>query len=217
VRSVPRGATVSIDGEPAGITPWTGDLPPGRHRASLTYDGYDRTEKVFSLSPEEAMDVDVHLARSEPAPVAAPATAPVAAPVAAPAPEPAPAAAPASALTSLPPEPTRSSSPVRTMGIVTMGVGGGALAGSLVFELLRQKSVNDAKKDSTQIGYASKVNDANDRQTAARVLLGVGAGLVVTGGVLFFVGKPSTNHSEIAVGCTPGQCGATAFGSFRGL
>src|SRR5205814_3706725 len=40
VRSTPRGATVAIDGEPVGVTPWSGDLPPGRHRATLVYEGY---------------------------------------------------------------------------------------------------------------------------------------------------------------------------------
>jgi hypothetical protein len=226
VRSTPRGATVAIDGDPAGVTPWTGDLPPGRHRLALVYDGYERSERWLVLPPEHALDVDVHLARAEPKAAAvvatpagipaAPRTAPPAAtPVSAPNPAekavPSAATAPVSS-----PEPSSSgSSAVRTIGIVTMGVGGAALGGALTFELLRRQAESDAKKDPTQAGYASKLDQANERQMAARVLLGVGAGLVVTGGVMFFVGGPSSEHrTEIAMGCGPIQCGATASGRF---
>lgn len=225
VRSVPRGGTVTIDGEPAGVTPWTGDLPPGRHRLAVAYDGYERNERWFVLPPDHAIDVDVRLARAEPkaaavvaTPDAAPAlpqTAPPAAtPVSTPKPEKAVPSA-ATAPVSLPEPSSSGSSAVRTIGIVAMGVGGAALGGALTFELLRRQAESDAKKDPTQPGYASKLDQANDRQMAARVLLGVGAGLVVTGGVMFFVGGPSSEHrTEIAMGCIPGQCGATASGRF---
>jgi tetratricopeptide (TPR) repeat protein len=221
VRSVPRGATVTVDGDPAGVTPWTSDLPPGRHRLSLVYDGYERSERWFVLPPDHAIDVDVSLGREKPKPaVVAPSAAAPAVAAAAPPPskEPAPAqsAVPSAAIAPVStPEPTSSgSSGVRTAGIVTMSVGAAALGGALTFEILRRQSENDAKKDPTQAGYASKISQADDRQMAARVLLGVGAGLVVTGGVMFFVGGPSEHRTEIALGCLPGACGASASGRF---
>jgi len=226
VRSVPRGATVAVDSDPAGVTPWTGDLPPGRHRLAVAYEGYERTERWFVLPPDHAIDVEVHLTRPEPkaAAVGVPlAAAPPASPKAPPAapPEspskPAEKAVPTAAIAPVSvPEPSSSgSSTVRTIGIVTMGVGGAALGGALAFELMRRDAENDAKKDPTQYGYAAKLDKANDDQMAARVLLGVGTGLVVTGGVMFLVGGPSSKHpTEIAMGCVPGRCGATASGRF---
>jgi len=208
VRSIPRGATVAIDGEPAGVTPLTTDLPPGHHRLTLTRDDYDPTERPFTLSPDEAQDIDVRLTQK-----GASASPPVPVPV----PESASPPPPTTTLTPVPPEPSRASSPtVRTLGIVGMSVGGAALGGALTFELLRQSSVNDAKKDNTQIGYASKLSAANDRQTASRVLLGVGAGLAVTGGILFLVGNARTERTgtELAVGCSYGECSARASGRF---
>ncbi|HVW25323.1 MAG TPA: PEGA domain-containing protein [Polyangiaceae bacterium] len=208
VRSVPRGATVAIDGEPAGVTPLTTDLPPGTHHLTLTHEGYEKTERSFTLSPELAEDVDVRLARAT-TPEGAPA------PVSVPPPESA-TSAPAASTSELPPAPREAKSPtLRTVGIVGMSVGGAALGGALAFEILRHDSVDDAKKDKTQIGYASKLDAANDQQTAARVLLGVGAGLAVTGGVLFFVGNSKREQpTQIGLACDYVLCGARASGRF---
>jgi hypothetical protein len=224
VRSVPHGATVTIDGDPAGVTPWTNDLAPGHHRLIVVYEGYERSERGFVLPPDHAIDIDVRLARTEPgaagisAPSAAAAGRTDSPPSAATAKEStsAQSAVPSAAIAPVSqPEPKRSSGAARTVGIVTMGVGGLTLGGALAYELLRQEAQNDAKKDPTQYGYAKKIEQANDRQTTARVLLGVGAGLVVAGGVLFIVGGPSSEHrTEVALGCGPGRCGATASGRF---
>ena len=212
VRSVPRGATVAIDGEPAGVTPLTTDLPPGRHRLAFTYEGYERDERVVTLSPDIAQDVDLRLTR---------ATTPEGAPSAVAAPPPSPAAAPQSAPAastselSAPVEPKAKSPTMRTLGIIGMSVGGAALGGSLAFEILRRDTVDEAKKDKTQIGYASKLETANEQQTAARVLLGVGAGLAVTGGVLFFVGNSKHEQpTQIGLACNSMLCGARAVGRF---
>jgi tetratricopeptide (TPR) repeat protein len=211
VRSIPRGATVAIDGEPAGVTPMTTDLPPGRHRLTMTHDGYEKAERLFNLAPDEAQDIDTRLAQAAPA-AAAPA---VPAPVPGEPPPDSAAQAPPSAPYTAPAPRSQAASPtMRTLGIIGMSVGGAALGTSLAFEILRRDSVNDAKNDPTQVGYASKLNAANDRQTASRVLLGVGAGLAVTGGVLFFVGARGTHSTEIALGCSPALCGARAFGRF---
>jgi hypothetical protein len=212
VRSIPRGATVAIDGEPAGVTPLTTDLPPGRHRLALTYEGYQRGERLFTLSPDVAQDIDVRLTRATtregaPAAVAVPPA------TAAPAPQSPPAASTSEMAT---PAPSTARSPtLRTLGIIGISVGGAALGGSLAFEIMRRDSVDEAKKDKTQIGYASKLQSANDQQTAARVLLGVGAGLAVTGGVLFFVGNSKHEHpTEVGLACTSMLCGARAAGRF---
>jgi hypothetical protein len=212
VRSVPRGATVAIDGEPSGVTPLTTDLPPGRHRLALTYEGYQREERVFTLSADVAQDIDVRLTR---------ATTPgdtqsaVAVPPPSPGSEQQSAPAASTSAVSMPVESTAKSPTLRTLGIIGMSAGGAALGGSLVFEILRRNSVDEAKNDKTQIGYASKVQTANDQQMASRVLLGVGAGLAVTGGVLFFVGNSKREApTEISLACNSMLCGARAAGRF---
>jgi hypothetical protein len=176
----------------------------------LSHDGYEKAEQSFTLLPDVAMDVNVKLtAATTPEAGAAAAAAPPSPP------EPASTAATAPVQEATEPPPSSSSKTLRTLGIVGMSAGGAALGGALAFEILRRDSVDDAKKDQTQVGYASKLGTANDRQTAARVLLGVGAGLAVTGGVLFVIGA-TNGHSrtEIALGCKGALCGAHASGRF---
>src|ERR1043165_8905910 len=40
ISSTPTGATVSVDEQPVGVTPWTGDLTPGKHHVLLRTRGY---------------------------------------------------------------------------------------------------------------------------------------------------------------------------------
>lgn len=73
VLSRPEGATVLLDGKPVGITPWTGETYPGKHRLALALDGYSPQEQVIELDAHRARDVSlVLLPRPEAAPVAAP-------------------------------------------------------------------------------------------------------------------------------------------------
>jgi hypothetical protein len=53
------------------------------------------------------------------------------------------------------------------------------------------------------------------RQTAARVLAGVGGALLVTGGVLFLVDRQREPGARVAVGCYGAGCGLFARGSFQ--
>src|SRR4029079_624414 len=103
-------------------------------------------------------------------------------------------------------EPERSSSSAtRTVGIVLGSVGVAALGGALPAELLRENAEDSAKKEKTQRAYNSQVDTMEASQTAARVLLGVGGGLLITGGVLFFVGAPrkeNSSRSDVALACT---------------
>ena len=40
VTTVPPGAALTIDGQPIGVTPWTGELAPGSHALDLRAEGY---------------------------------------------------------------------------------------------------------------------------------------------------------------------------------
>jgi hypothetical protein len=199
--STPTGATVAVDGRPVGVTPWTGDLLPGRHRVELSLRGYDDKAQEVDLAAHRAQDVSIGLqAQATPNAPAAVAVAPVAQPT--------------------PSEPKDQSSETGGgMGIwpwVTLGAGGAALGGALVFELMRRSSESDAEADKTQIGYQEKLEEMESRQTTARILAGVGGALVIAGGVLVVLDMTSDKKQTASIGIapTPGGAFATASGRF---
>ena len=57
VLTTPAGATVRIDGASRGVTPWTGELPPGSHRLELQASGYRDSTQVFELPAQHAIDI----------------------------------------------------------------------------------------------------------------------------------------------------------------
>ncbi len=69
VMSQPEGATVLLGGRPAGITPFTGETYPGKHRLALKLDGHASQEQVVELDAYAARDVSlVLLPEPKPAP-----------------------------------------------------------------------------------------------------------------------------------------------------
>jgi tetratricopeptide (TPR) repeat protein len=187
VLSSPPGATVAIDGRPVGVTPFTGEFPPGTHQVDFALRGYADAQQQVDLSASESRDVMIHLERS-----AEPAAAPTSA---------APAATPTPPPASIPTTPTYSDTPAPgpKFGIwpwVTMGAGAAVLGGSLAFELSRRSAESDAKKEPTQIGYQSKLDAMQTRQTTARILAGVGGGLVLIGGTLLAIDLGSAHAAQ---------------------
>jgi tetratricopeptide (TPR) repeat protein len=75
VLSEPVGATLVLDGKPAGITPWTGETYPGKHRLLLELAHHLPTERVIDVEANEARDFSLALS-PEPKPVALPLSAP---------------------------------------------------------------------------------------------------------------------------------------------
>src|SRR5262249_4852853 len=61
VLSSPPGATVSIDGRPVGVTPFTGEFPPGQHQVDFALRGYADVSQQLDLPAAEARDVIVRL------------------------------------------------------------------------------------------------------------------------------------------------------------
>jgi tetratricopeptide (TPR) repeat protein len=204
VMSTPSGATVLVDDRPVGVTPWTGDLFPGRHRVALTLRGYDDQTLEVDLAAHRSQDVSATLAQS-----AAPGGAAAAAATGA---ETAPA-------TSAPVD-RPSDEGGKKFGIlpwVTIGAGGAVLGGALAFELMRRSSEKDAESEQTQIGYQEKLDEMESRQTTARILAGVGGALVIAGGVLLVLDLGSSEKKAAAtltLEPTPGGAFASARGSF---
>lgn len=177
VLSSPSGATVAIDGNPLGVTPLTVELSPGAHSALLSLRGYADAPTDFTLPAATPLDVSVTLR-----PVARSGT--------------------------VPPAPT--SETKRRFGIapyITLGVAGACLGAAGIFELSRRSAQNSAQNEQVQRTFEDDLNSIDNRRTAARVLLGVGSVLAVTGGALLLFNPRVTPESRAVVAGVPG--GAT--------
>jgi hypothetical protein len=204
VLSEPAGATVALDGLPRGVTPWTGEIAPGSHQLELNLAGYAPAAQRVELDPNRSQDVVITL--SEAAAVA---------PSLEPPPE-SPRPAPAQpARVGDKPVDSRNRSMFITIGWAGIGAGAAALGAGLVFEVLRSSAVDDTRKQTTQVGYADRLDTAESRQTAARVLVGTGAAVAVAGGVFLWLGlKQPSGAPAVTAACLPGACWSVVRGGF---
>ncbi|HEY5376604.1 MAG TPA: PEGA domain-containing protein [Polyangiaceae bacterium] len=173
VLSTPSSATVSIDGNPLGVTPLTVELPPGAHSALLTLRGFSDAQVRFTLTVATPIDLRVQL---QPAP-----------------------AQPTSLVAA---EPRG-----RRFGIapyITLGAGAVLLGTAALFEVGRHSAQSAAKDDATQLDYERDVNAMNSRQTMARVFVGVGAAVTITGAALLVFNTRLTPETRARVSGSPG-------------
>jgi tetratricopeptide (TPR) repeat protein len=204
ILSRPLGATVIVDGKRVGEAPWTGELKPGRHRAVLKLDGHPDTTRDFLLPPQHAIDLDVALldprsTDSKPTTTAAART--------------------RRGSTKVAPAHDRGSSGLSRVHPWTwaaLGAGVAGLGAALGFELARHSAERDARSAPDQIAYQADYYSMKSRQTTARVLLGVGGALTVTGGVLLYLDltPASSSSAEVGMGCATRWCGMSARGRF---
>lgn len=214
VISEPAGATVVLNGEPVGVTPWTGEITPGEHALSVKLEGYVEATQQFTLAAERATDLEVTLEALPPAPPVSPSV-----PVK---------SAEAPLAGQVPGEETRASGrPVISAATwVAFGIGVGALGGALGFELARRSSEDEARNDATQVGALDSYQNMEDQQRAARIFVGVGAAAVLTGAILLYFDLSSRaklrdvarGHQgprrRIALSCARTNCTLAASGSF---
>ncbi len=201
VFSAPAGASVEIDGKKVGTTPWTGELPPGRHVAVLRLDGHRDVQKDFHLGPDRAVDLDLALVPGAPL-------------------------SPAKHSDSVPPAPPAGTPSARAdssegarvspLTWVALGVGAVGLGGALGFEFARRGAEDDAESATTQLGHQERHDAMEGHQTVARVLLGVGAVGLAAGGVLLYLdlGGKGDRSTTATFGCGAAQCGFSARGAF---
>jgi hypothetical protein len=188
VLSKPEGATVVIDGEPLGATPWTGELRPGKHQVELRLRGYQDVERYIEVQAHRAEDFSFDLAPG--APPKAP-------------------AAPASDS----PAPDDSGDAVGPWTWVALGAGGLALGGAAGFEVARANATDEAR-EAPQVDYEDKVDTARRYQTTARILAGVGGALLVTGTVLLVLDISRSPSPPVAASCGGDGCFVSGYGTF---
>jgi hypothetical protein len=187
VQSTPAGATVAIDERALGVTPLTVELRPGSHHVLLTLRSFSDLAQDFSLEASTPLDLSLDLkAAPSPPPL-------VAAPGGAPAPVATPRAPPKDA--------------GRHFGVVpwiTLGAGAAALAGAAVFEVRRRSAEGAAQQDTTQLAAQDDLDARDSRQTTARIFLGLGGVLVVTGALLVVLEPKATPQSRAVISPVPG-------------
>ncbi len=211
VFSNPAGATLRIDDNALGITPFTTEIAPGPHTATLTLERYKTAQQSFELRPDRSMDLRVEL---EPTPsIAATAFAPETTPVIT--------ASVAQPLTQSPPAsrpPADLARPSRSINSTTwaaLGVGTALLGGSVIFEFMRASAEKDARKAS-QFAYQSEYDTMKSRQTVARVLAVAGGVALTTGVVLLTVDltRLAPVHSASLRSCGSSGLCPTLIGDF---
>jgi tetratricopeptide (TPR) repeat protein len=177
VLTSPPGATVAIDGTPLGVSPLTVELRPGSHEALLSRRGFSDFTGSFVLPQAAPLDFSVTLTP---------------------------------AAQSAPPPVDTDREPGRRFGIVpylTLGAAAVCLGGAGIFELSRRSAESSAANEDVQVDYERHIDAMNSRQTTARVLLGVGGALAVTGAALLVFNTRLTPESRAVVAGVPG--GAT--------
>jgi hypothetical protein len=190
VLSTPPGATVLIDDIARGMTPWTGEMPPGPHRLTLRARGYEDVRQDFDLSPRHSSDLVYQLR-----------------------------AAQTHVPTYLPPiaQASPSAEPGPSVAWWTWAAFGGSaalLVGSGAFELSRRHLEKQAPREQVQIPAGGAYDTMTSRKHVARVLLGSGAALGVVGGVSLYLDltRRGSHDTSVGLACDGMDCQAVARG-----
>lgn len=116
--------------------------------------------------------------------------------------------------------------PIQPLTWSFLGVGVGALAGGLAFELSRSASAERAGSASSPESAAEHRGAADAKQMASLLLLGVGGAFVVGGGVLLVIdlnrdgtaastgASDRSSQARLSVPCAPEFCGLLTYGNF---
>lgn len=68
IETEPPKASFSIDGNPAGTTPFEGDVPQGEHTLEVGLEGYKTVQQQFSLEPGQRLSLKLALSAAAAAP-----------------------------------------------------------------------------------------------------------------------------------------------------
>jgi tetratricopeptide (TPR) repeat protein len=214
VISEPSPAAVQIDGREVGVTPWTSELSPGKHRVALSRAGYSPIFYDVELPRERALLVQVSLS---PLRASEPSDGSQAERIAA-----GPRKPPVQISAEPMPMPAVAHSGPSPVGWAALGIGGASLIGAGVFELLRHSAQEDARNPDTSQLRAVERRDASETyQTTARVLAGAGVGSLVVGSAVLLLtsGRSSEEHSlpgtTASLSCGPANCGVGLMARFQ--
>jgi hypothetical protein len=195
--SVP-GAAVSVDGEPAGQTPLTRMLKPGKHELHVSHPGFYTVERLVSVEPGQTTRDVIRL-------VAMPGTEPL-------------------ALPPPPPEQPVASGGLRVSvaGWVALGAGLAAAGAGTWLAVASHNNQNELSagynpaRNSYQ-GFRSQAVTGQNQATWANVCFGIAGAGLVTFGILTWVSSSapaSAPHASLGVGASPQGASLSLSGSF---
>ena len=172
IDSQPPAASLSVDGRVVGVTPWTGELAPGKHRLRLAAKGRQVLSRPLDVPREHATDWSFTLP---------------------------PRVNQQRPLMTSRPQPVVEAHPLGAWPWVTLGLAGGSLLAAGAFELSRRSAEDDARNEASQLGYAEKRDSVESRKRTARVFAAAGGGLLLTSGILFFIDAHGGRRKEVSV------------------
>jgi hypothetical protein len=171
VTVAPPQAQLSVDGQlQSGSTPFTLELPAGKHQIQVTAPGYVTEQREIEAQPAAHINHGFELA-AEPPP---------APPPAAPAPEPA--------------APTEAKSSNKVPAYVTLGVAGAAAVAGTIFGIQALSAKSDFDKNPTD----SHADDVERNGLIADMAFGIAITLGVTGIVLLTSDEPEETATASA-------------------
>lgn len=200
VITTPPGATVRVDDVSRGVSPWTGELPPGQHRLELQAPGYKDASHVFELPARHAIDLLYDLERTAAAPV--------------------PVVAAAQRSVEVPAPALEGTSRVSWWTWTAFGGSAALLLGAGALELSRRGMEAEIKADleqseQTQFDIRPRYDDMSSRTVLARVVLGTGVLVGALGGLSLYWDLRSEPASPvIGFACSGDECSALAKGSW---
>jgi tetratricopeptide (TPR) repeat protein len=174
INTTPSGATVRLDGEPAGSTPISKSVKAAVHTVEISLPGYEPAQRDIETSAEHSSQIDMTLR-----PLAAKLT-----PVYADNPLPA-AATPGVSVQAAPTGPRK-----RLWTWLALGAGGAFAAGGALLGASAQSDANKLTTASTPWSQAQAqnlYNGSHSKAVEANACYGLAIAAVVTGGILFFV------------------------------
>lgn len=203
--SDPVGAKVNVDGADKGVTPWTGELSPGQHMATMQQPGFTSLQVSFLVEPTHAADLTYKLLPTSAEMPTAPA-----------AEQRRPGAAPQRAqhapnhLTEAP------HATIRTWTWVALGTGVAALGTAGVLESFRASNERDVRQQAIQLDRVSAYDTMKDYQKAARIV--AGAGLTLTAVGLALLTLDLTRHGgeqrTLSASCAVNDCRVNLVGAW---
>ncbi|MFO0601559.1 MAG: PEGA domain-containing protein [Polyangiales bacterium] len=211
VRGMPVGAAVFVDGRPVGTLPLAQPLRLVAGNVSLTLraDGFAEATRAVTVPPNGMARETVELHPVAPAPTTPAAPASPAAPTSP--------AEPPQPLPVAPVDPSHTS-PRRTIGWTLVGVGGAAILGGLVAQVIREGRISEFNANAACREYQGAVygggactdlyGSAENAQTGAIVAFAAGGALAAVGAVLVLT-APSRRVTAAALSCAPSLAGAS--------
>lgn len=197
VYTQPSGARVQVDARAAAQSPYSVELPFGRHALTVTLEGFETIKREIDIPPDRSLQLDITLARAEPEAESEVATADIAPAASLPAPplgaNPAPVAAPPAAVVATP---ERSHFELPTATWVSAGVAGSALAGAVVLGLLAKSAHSTLISSVHDHDAAQGLRDQVESRSLGANVLFVTAGAAAITGLVFYLLEPRTVSGE---------------------